>query len=189
MFNSLTGAFSRSSWSAALAGALGGLLSFPVGEWMHRVIGMAAQTALWEALRDAALWSGAIGLTIGAVILIFDNARSLRGRWHRDLLLGLPLLFALSFCGGAAGQFAYGWVQNPLTRGLGWALMGLGIGAGVGALRRDAWQAARGAVGGAVGGFVGGFLFDFIGRCARPVGRHWRWRAFRVWWGKSSWAR
>ena len=170
MFGSLLNAFSSRSWGAALAGALGGLLSFPVGEWMHRIIGMSDQTALWEALRDAALWSGAIGLTLGAIILIFDNARSLRGRWHRDLLVGLPVLFLLSFCGGGAGQFAYAWIQNPLTRGLGWALMGLGIGAGVGALRRDILQAARGATGGAVGGFIGGFLFDFIGEALGSLG-------------------
>lgn len=148
---------------AALAGAGGGLLSFPVGE----LVGLFTDTRapagdLLQLILGSALWSGSIGLLVGAAILVFDNLRSLRGQWHRDLLGGLPLFFALSFVGGAAGQFAYSFVQNSLTRGIGWALMGAGVGVGVGLLRRDPTQAGRGALGGALGGFVGGFIFDAL---------------------------
>ena len=155
--------FSAGSLWAALAGAGGGLLSFPVGE----IVGSLSDSNTGAPTSDivglvvgAGLWSGAIGLTIGAAILIYDNLRSLRGQWHRDLLLALPLFFVLSFVGGLAGQISYLFVQNAVTRGIGWALMGAAIGVGLGFVRRDVLQAARGAMGGALGGFIGGFIFD-----------------------------
>ena len=155
--------FSAGSLWAALAGAGGGLLSFFVGE----IIGQYTDSTGGQPTNDivglvvgAGLWSGAIGVTIGAAILIYDNLRSLRGQWHRDLLLALPLFFALSFVGGLAGQISYLFVQNAVTRGIGWALMGAAIGVGLGFVRRDVLQAARGAMGGALGGFIGGFIFD-----------------------------
>ena len=157
--------FSEGSLWAALAGAGGGLLSFPVGEMVNNltdITGNAPATDLVGLLVGSALWSGAIGLTIGAAILIYDNLRSLRGQWHRDLWLALPLLFALSFVGGVAGQVSYLFLQNSITRGIGWALMGAAIGVGLGAIRRDMLQAARGALGGALGGFIGGFIFDAL---------------------------
>ena len=157
--------FSAGSLGAARAGAGGGLLSFLVGEIVGHFTdstGGAPATDLISLLVGSALWSGAVGLTIGAAILIYDNLRSLRGQWHRDLLGALPLFFALSFLGGVAGQASYLVIQNSITRGIGWALMGAAIGVGLGAIRRDMLQAARGALGGALGGFIGGFIFDAL---------------------------
>lgn len=155
--------FSAGSLWAALAGAGGGLLSFPVGEFVGSLTGARSGAPAPDIIGffvRSALWSGAIGLTIGAAILIYDNLRSLRGQWHRDLLLALPLFFALSFVGGVAGQTSYLFVQNSITRGIGWALMGAAVGVGLGFVRRDMLQSARGAMGGALGGFIGGFVFD-----------------------------
>ena len=157
--------FSAGSLWAALAGAGGGLLSFPVGELINGFTDVNSGAPTHDIINlivGSGLWSGAIGLTIGAAILITDNLRSLRGQWHRDLLLALPLLFALSFAGGVAGQISYLFVQNSITRGIGWALMGAAIGVGLGFVRRDMLQAARGALGGALGGFIGGFIFDAL---------------------------
>ncbi len=153
---------SPASGRAALAGAGGGLLSYFVGEIVGNFVDAGGQGASGplDVLLSSALWSGAIGLVLGAAILIYDNFQSLRGQWHRDVLGGLPLFFGLSFLGGAAGQLAYSVVQNSLTRGIGWALMGAGVGVGVGILRRDKTQALRGALGGGIGGFLGGFIFD-----------------------------
>ena len=149
---------------AAAAGALGGLLSFPVGEIVGDFtdMGEAQTTNLLPLLFHSGLWAGAIGLVIGAAILIYDNAASLRGQWHRDLGRAIPVFWLLSFLGGATGQMAYTLVQNSLTRGVGWALMGAGVGLGIGVLRRDWRQAARGALGGFIGGFLGGFVFDAL---------------------------
>jgi uncharacterized membrane protein len=153
--------FSKRSLWAALAGAGGGLLSFFVGELVAALAwSEEGASSLGELLLSSALWSGAIGLTIGAALLVHSNVESLRGQWHRDLLVGLPLFFILSFAGGIAGQLAYTLQQNPLTRGIGWALMGASSGIGIGLLRRDMIQAGRGACGGAIGGFIGGFIFD-----------------------------
>ncbi len=147
---------------AALAGAGGGLLSFFGGEIVAASSGMNEQSidGLLELLLGSALWSGVVGLIIGAAILIFDNFQSLRGQWHRDVWRAVPLFFGLSFLGGVAGQLAYFVIQNSLTRGIGWSLMGAGTGIGIGILRRDSAQAGRGALGGALGGFIGGFIFD-----------------------------
>ncbi len=174
--------FSAGSLWAALAGAGGGLLSFPIGEIVGSLTdstGGAPTDDIIGLLVGSGLWSGAIGLTIGAAILIYDNLRSLRGQWHRDLLLALPILFALSFVGGVTGQISYLFIQNSVTRGIGWALMGAAIGVGVGAVRRDMLQSARGAMGGAMGGFIGGFIFDGLtsisdaggGSLSRAVGQ------------------
>lgn len=154
---------SKPTLFAALAGALGGLLSFFVGEITNALFNSQRGATSWsELVWSSALWSGAIGLTIGVAILIYDNRASLRGQWHRDVLRALPLFFALSFAGGAAGQLAYLGVQNSFTRGIGWSLMGAGVGVGIGVLRRDPKQAGRGALGGALGGFAGGFLFNAL---------------------------
>lgn len=155
--------FSKASAFAAVAGAGGGLLSFLVGEIVNLLTGANGEvTSLIDLIAKSALWSGAIGLALGAAILVYDNLQSLRGQWHRDLVLAVPLFFALSFVGGAAGQVAYLGVQNSLTRGIGWALMGASVGVGIGLLRRDPLQAGRGAIGGALGGFIGGLIFNSL---------------------------
>lgn len=146
---------------AVLAGAGGGLLSFVAGEVFHALFGSEAYGGSYlDVLRSAALWSGVIGLPLGVTILIHDNFQSLRGQWYRDVLPAMPLFFGLGFCGGVAGQLAYSLGQNSLTRGIGWAIIGAGVGVGIGLLRRDHAQSKRGALGGALGGFAGGWLFN-----------------------------
>ncbi|RYG75199.1 hypothetical protein EON80_01405, partial [bacterium] len=152
---------SKGSFGAALAGAGGGLLSYFAGELVWKVTDTAdAPSNLLDAIFSSAVWSGAIGLTIGTAILIYSNVGSLRGQWHRDVLRGLLLFSGLSFLGGVAGQIAFTIIQNSLTRGVGWSLMGASVGVGIGLVRRDMLQAGRGAIGGAIGGFLGGFIFD-----------------------------
>jgi hypothetical protein len=150
------GIFNTANKQAALAGAAGGFLGFIAGEWVQASGTGDALGLIW----GAALWAALIGTCVGSAILAFDNWRGLRGRWNRDIGKALPLFYALSFLGGAAGQTFYLLAQNSITRGIGWALMGVGLGAGIGLLRRDKLQAQRGALGGAVGGFIGGFLFN-----------------------------
>jgi len=145
---------------AAGAGAVGGLVGFLLGEVGN--LFTKDGNSLGELILDSAIWAALLGTGIGMVVLCFDNWQSLRGRWNRDLWAALPLFAIFSFLGGAAGQVAYSFVQNSLTRGLGWALMGAGVGVGIGLLRRDNVQAQRGAMGGAIGGFIGGFLFDLL---------------------------
>lgn len=151
-------------------GALGGLAAFLVTEpfGSHDEAG-----SFFEALWGTALWSGAIGVVLGAILLAYDNFNSLRGQWHRDLLPAVPVFGILGMLGGAAGQGFYSLLRveslDAILRAGGWALMGAGIGLGIGTLRRDAVQAARGAWGGLLGGFLGGFLFNGIAALSGDV--------------------
>jgi len=144
---------------AALAGAAGGFIGYLAGELMPRGDGYTSQM---QMVIGSAIWTALCGIAIGVAILVYDNWRSLRGKWDRDLWRALPLFFGLSFLGGAAGQSFYFLAQNSLTRGIGWSLMGVGVGVGIGLLRRDKLQAQRGALGGAIGGFIGGFIFNAL---------------------------
>ncbi|MBW3635306.1 MAG: FHA domain-containing protein [Armatimonadetes bacterium] len=153
--------FSPATLKTLGVGALGGLAAFFVTEPFGNDKDPAG---FLEALWDTALWSGAIGVVLGAILLAYDNFNSLRGQWHRDLLPAIPTFGILGMLGGAAGQFFYSLLQTPsldaVMRAGGWALMGAGIGLGIGTLRRDPVQASRGAWGGLLGGFLGGFLFN-----------------------------
>lgn len=156
--------FSPAALPSAAAGAAGGLGGFLLGEVVSVFTGANSGQLqpLPQLLFGTACWCAVIGLVIGAVTLVHDNIRSLHGKPERDLLVALPLFLILSFMGGIAGQAFYLLAQNSLTRGIGWALMGLGIGAGIGLARRNMVQAGRGAMGGAAGGFLGGLIFDVL---------------------------
>jgi hypothetical protein len=144
-------------------GALGGFLAFFLSEPLG---GRGPTLGFFDAVWGTALWAGAIGVVLGAILLAYDNFSSLRGEWHRDLVPGLPLFFVLGMLGGAAGQIFYSLLRvdalDSIMRAGGWALMGAGIGLGIGTLRRDKTQASRGAMGGFLGGFLGGFVFNFL---------------------------
>ena len=166
-------------------GALGGLMGFLAGEWQNG--GGFADAQNWlDAIWGTALWFGIVGLLMGATILVADNLDGIRGRWHRDLPLAVPLFWLFGAVAGALAQAFFGVVSEllplliSLSRGLGWALCGAGLGVAIGLVRRDWKSSARGALGGLVGGFVGGALFNSItflaagpedtGRAARCIG-------------------
>lgn len=151
---------------AARWGALGGFLGFVVGEWQGG--GFADSQSWLEAIFHTARWCGLIGLMMGGTILIADNLAGLRGQWHRNLPLGLPLFWVFGGAAGALGQAFFGFAVDALpllgslSRGLAWALVGAGLGAVIGLVRRDPKSSARGALGGLLGGFVGGAIFDSV---------------------------
>ena len=146
---------------AALVGGVGGFLGFIAAS-----IAMSpffAETGLqFKTIGQALLYSSVLSMVSGAVlscvILAFENTQSLRGKWHRDLLRGLPLFAVFGFLSGGLGQLLYALI--PFTRAGAWILIGTGIGIGVGLLRRDKVQAKLGALGGALGGLIGGVLVD-----------------------------
>lgn len=147
---------------AALAGAAGGLAGFVLGDALG-LVGEGGADDLITLIETVGLWGAVIGACMGLVILANDNVQSLRGRWYRDLLPGLPLFAAAGFSSAAAAQAFYSLLQNSLTRGLGWACWGIGVGAAIGMVRRDIMQVLRGALGGGIGGFIGGFIFNSLG--------------------------
>ena len=53
-------------------------------------------------------------------------------------------------------------INAAFIRGLGWALMGLGIGLAVGLIKPEKKRLLFCAIGGLAGGFIGGFLFNYV---------------------------
>ena len=94
--------FSLATLKTIAVGALGGLAAFGVTE---RLLPHGPSNSFVAALWSTSLWSGAIGVVLGAILLAYDNFNSLRGQWHRDLLPAIPVFGILGFLGGAAGQF------------------------------------------------------------------------------------
>jgi pSer/pThr/pTyr-binding forkhead associated (FHA) protein len=168
-------ALSRPSTWAALAGGMGGLVghlgaSIILDPFVN--LGLHSR-GLGETLLSTALMLAIIGSILSSVILAFDNHRTLRGRWRRDLLKGLPLFACLGFLTGGIAQLVYAALvvvqmlafsssSIALTRAVPWTIMGLSVGAGVGIVRRDSIQALRGALGGAIGGLLGGIIVDLL---------------------------
>lgn len=148
------------SLRAALVGALGGLIAFWLGEMVDDPGGL--QDGLLDILVSTAKWAALCGVGMGPLILAYDNAQSLRGRWYRDLVPSLFWFGILGCLGGIAGELAYVEIQDSFTRGLGWSFVGASIGLGIGLVRRDWKQALRGGLGGVLGGFIGGSIFNSL---------------------------
>jgi hypothetical protein len=53
-------------------------------------------------------------------------------------------------------------ISAAFVRGLGWAIMGLGVGVSIGLIKPEKKRILYCAIGGTAGGFVGGFIFNFI---------------------------
>ena len=160
---------------AALWGALGGLLGFVAGEWQNGG-GFEPSQTLFDTILSTAVWFGIVGLLMGTTILVADNLAGLRGQWHRSLVAGAPLFLLLGALAGALAQAFFGvamvWLPflGSLSRGLGWALCGAGVGVVIGLVRRDWRSSLRGALGGLLGGFVGGVIFDSIASATAQPG-------------------
>lgn len=85
-------------------------------------------------------------------------------------LIGAGISLLIGFASGYIAQTmysallsdtAYG-ISSAFVRGLGWAVMGLGVGLAVGLIKPEKKRLLFCAIGGLVGGFIGGFLFNYI---------------------------
>lgn len=153
--------FSLANLKAAGLGAVGGLAGFIGANILISPffqLGLNVPNSFGSLALAIGLMVMVIGTVLSGAILAYDNQAGLRGRWDRDLWRGLPLFALVGFLAGSLGQVFYGVVG--ITRALPWMLMGGGIGAAIGLLRRDKTQAQRGAMGGAIGGLIGGVLVD-----------------------------
>lgn len=121
----------------------------------------------------AACLGGMIGMALGSAEGLTSRA------WEkaaRGALLGLGIGTAGGFVGGVIGQAVYGGLTQVFgpppgsagppsaaqiaARGLGWALVGLFVGIGQGAVTRAKRKMVNGLLGGLLGGLAGGLLFD-----------------------------
>ena len=84
--------------------------------------------------------------------------------------MGAGISLAIGFISGYIAQWMYSVMltdsasdfASAFIRGLGWAIMGLGVGISVGLIKPEKKRMLFCALGGTGGGFAGGFLFNFI---------------------------
>lgn len=134
------------------------------------------ETVLGDALsavtRTATgLWAAVIALFVGLALGIGEGV--FYGSKEKALiyaLIGAGVSLIIGFASGYLAQWMYSELlpDDPtdfaaaLIRGLGWAVMGLGIGGAVGLIKPEPKRILFCCIGGAVGAFVGGFLFNYV---------------------------
>lgn len=119
----------------------------------------------------AGVWAGTLALFIGLFLGLGEGIYY--GSKEKALLyalIGAGVSLAIGFLSGYLAQNMYNEMLDDdaaqltaaLVRGLGWAVMGLGIGTSVGLIKPELRRILFCAVGGLVGAFIGGFLFNYI---------------------------
>jgi hypothetical protein len=159
-----------------LAGALGGFIGWVfTNPYIHDLKPHELPTPqlLGVVLGGMGLYFGCVGGMIG---MLLGLSEGLSARvWEkagRAALVGLGVGAGGGFVGGVFGQALYGSLgggtslQQGLTpgqivvRGVGWALVGMFVGLGMGVYSRSQQRMVNGAIGGFLGGLAGGLLFD-----------------------------
>lgn len=118
-----------------------------------------------------ALWSAVIALFVGLFLGIGEGIYyGSKEKAVKYALIGAGVSLAIGFVSGYLAQWMYSEMlgDDPadftaaFIRGLGWAVMGLGIGASVGLIKPEKKRILFCSLGGLVGAFIGGFLFNYV---------------------------
>lgn len=120
---------------------------------------------------STAVWSAIIAMFIGLALGVGEGV--FYGSAQKALIygaIGAGISLVLGFISGDLAQLMYAslsdseapLVLGALIRGLGWAIMGLGVGAAVGLIRPGLKRILFCCIGGTAGAFIGGFAFDFV---------------------------
>lgn len=88
----------------------------------------------------------------------------------KNAAMGAGISLVLGFLSGYIAQWLYSALLSntenefamAFIRGIGWAIMGLGIGFSAGLIKPEKKRLLFCALGGMMGGFIGGFAFDYI---------------------------
>ncbi|OHD75242.1 MAG: hypothetical protein A2V99_11885 [Spirochaetes bacterium RBG_16_67_19] len=153
-------------------------------------LGILAGAAVWPAaelvlffqprfasyLPFLAVLGAVTGLLLGAV---FGTAEGITSRIKSRIPAGLALGALIGLAGGAVGLLAgqaalwlfgeaalrsyrsFRTVVLPVSRAVGWAVLGLFVGVGEGVRAASLKKAAVGALGGLIGGLAGGFALEY----------------------------
>ncbi len=120
---------------------------------------------------STAIWSAVIALFIGLFLGIGEGVYyGSKENAIKYALIGAVVSVVIGGISGYLAQWMYAsllgddpaGIAAALVRGLGWAIMGLGIGVAVGLIKPEAKRIGFCALGGLVGAFVGGFLFNYV---------------------------
>lgn len=120
------------------------------------------KTAMWFAV--IALFVG-LFLGLGEGIYYGSTEKAIK-----YAAIGAVVSLAVGYISGYLAQWMYSEMldDNPgktaaaFVRGLGWAIMGLGVGVSIGLIKPEKKRIIFCSLGGLVGAFVGGFLFNYI---------------------------
>ncbi|MBE7033258.1 MAG: FHA domain-containing protein [Ruminococcaceae bacterium] len=130
------------------------------------------EDALKQVFRTStALWSAIIALFIGLFLGVGEGIfYGSKEKAVRYALIGAGVSIVVGFISGYLAQWMYSEmltddptdITAAFVRGLGWAVMGLGIGVAVGLIKPEKKRLLFCALGGLGGGFIGGFLFNYV---------------------------
>ncbi len=118
-----------------------------------------------------ALWSGLIALFIGLFLGLGEGVYyGSKEKAVKYALIGAGISIVVGAVSGYLAQWMYSSmltdyssdVTMALVRGLGWAIMGAGIGLAVGLIKPEQKRLLFCSLGGVIGAFVGGFLFNYV---------------------------
>lgn len=131
-----------------------------LGEAMEEI--SRTHTALWSAL--IALF---IGLFLGLGEGIYYGSKENAIKYA---LIGAGISIVVGAVSGYLAQWMYASMltdyssdfTKALVRGLGWAIMGIGIGLSVGLIKPEQKRIIFCSLGGVIGAFIGGFLFNYV---------------------------
>jgi len=117
------------------------------------------------------IWAAIIALFVGLFLGIGEGVfYGSKEKAVKYALIGAGISIVAGFISGYLAQMMYAKMITDsasdftaaFVRGLGWALMGLGIGAAVGLIKPEKKRILFCSLGGLVGAFIGGFLFNYV---------------------------
>jgi pSer/pThr/pTyr-binding forkhead associated (FHA) protein len=162
----------------ALAGLAGGAIGWIPVELASHGHTITESESSWTLVGGFVSMSILAGLIGGAILAAEGKTLELTRTVKRNFLIGFVVCAILAIPENYYSDLAFtailsagGWgVGQPgsmlylfLGRLVGWTLMGLMLGVGVGLASLSPKNIVKGAAGGWVGGFVGGMSFDLVG--------------------------
>lgn len=120
---------------------------------------------------STAIWSGTIALFVGLFLGLGEGI--FYGSKSKALifaLIGSAVASTIGCGSGFVAQFMYSILLGDdtpsliaaIVRGIGWAIMGLGVGFAIGLIKPAFKRIIFCTLGGMLGGYIGGFLFNYI---------------------------
>ena len=120
---------------------------------------------------ETGIWSAIIAMFIGLFLGIGESVYyGSKEKLWKYAFIGIGISIITGYISGYFAQMMYiemlsdsaSAFSAAFVRGLGWALMGLGIGLAVGLIKPEKKRIIFCSIGGVIGAFIGGFLFNYI---------------------------